>query len=151
MEHSWVMMLFVDELDLFCSYTHVDCFYTSACEVVEKDVPGLTINFLYHLQDVSIVRAAINETCASHQALISIAYRGPPPSWSCYRGVTMEKGRKWTECCVCSDRTPGDKVMAHHCCSTIVLSAGSSLASFPGPSREERAWYTLHVHALGSP
>ena len=41
-------------------------------------------------------------------------------------------------CCVCSDRTPGDKVMAHHCCSTIVLTVALSLASFPGLQEEEQ-------------
>ena len=41
-------------------------------------------------------------------------------------------------CCVCSDRTPGDKVMAHHCCSTmIVLPVALSLASFLGLQDEE--------------
>ena len=64
----------------------------------------------------------------------------------------MEEGQKWTDCCVCSDRTPGDKVMARHCCSTTVIPAAPSLASFPDPSREggESAWYILHAHALGS-
>ena len=37
----------------------------------------------------------------------------------------MEKRWKWTDCCVCSDRTPGDKVTAHHCC-TIMLPAAPS-------------------------
>ena len=41
-------------------------------------------------------------------------------------------------CCVCSDRTPGDKVMAHLCCSTIVLPVALSLASFPGLQDEEK-------------
>ena len=65
--------------------------------------------------------------------------------------MAMEEERKWTDYCVCSDRTPGDKVMARHCCSTIVLPVAPSLASFPDPSRGvESAWYILHAHALGS-
>ena len=77
-----MMMLFINKLDQFGSFRLL---YTSACEVVEEDAPG------GHqlLQDISIARAAINET--SHQALISISYRGPPPSWSCYgEGAEMD-------------------------------------------------------------
>ena len=51
-------------------------------------------------------------------------------------------------CCVCSDRTPGDKVMAHHCYSTIVLPAALSLASFPGFQDEEKGpgTHCTHMH-----
>ena len=51
-------------------------------------------------------------------------------------------------CCVCSDRTPGDKVMARHCCST---STKPSLVPRPSRGGGEGAWYTLQAHSLGSP
>ena len=126
-------MLFVDKLDQFGSYR---LFYMSACEVVESRSPSTFYK-----------TSALQGQRSMKHPMISIAYRGPPLSWSCYRRVATEKGWKWTDCCVCSDRTPENEVMAHHCCSTIVLSAAPSLASFPGPSREggERAWYTLHM------
>ena len=40
MEHYWVTMLCVDELDHIGSYLYYRFLYTSTCEVVEEDAPG---------------------------------------------------------------------------------------------------------------
>ena len=51
-------------------------------------------------------------------------------------------------CCVYSDRTPGDKVMAHHCSSTIVLPVALSLPSFPGLQDEEEKGPGTHCRRM---